>query len=181
MPMTTPALQAPRRGLLRRVALISVLSIVSAILLGCQPLIEVVPPATPIASPVATVAPDERGIAIMGIDFDPPLDPGQLLASGGVTLLLAIENQGRVVEPSVRVTARLFDPTDPSRVTDLANETVTVKQLNVGELRVVRFTQVSELPMRERYKLLVEVAPVPGERERADNVKTFDIIVRAPE
>ena len=128
---------------------------------------------------LATVAPDERGIAVMGIDFDPPLDAEQLLASGGVTLLVAVENQGRGAEPSVRVTARLFDPEGAE--TDLANETVTVKSLDPGELRVVRFNQVTELPIRERYKLLIEVTPVSGERELSDNVKTYDIIVRAAE
>jgi hypothetical protein len=148
--------------------------------LGCQPLIEVVQPPTPVASPVA-VAPDERGIAIMGVDFDPPLEAGQLLATGGVTLLVAIENQGQVAEPSVRVTARLFDPDASARAGDLANETVTVKSLNPRELRVVRFTQVTELPIRERYKLTVEVMPVSGERERGDNLKTYDIIVRPAE
>ncbi len=186
MPMLQPAIRATGPLFLRRVALVSLLILVSTVLLGCQPLIEVVQPAAPgevgNAVPVlATVAPDERGVAIMGIDFDPPLEAGQLIASGGVTLLVAIENQGQIVEPSVRVTARLFDPDAPAKAGDLANETVTVKSLNPRELRVVRFTQVTELPLREHYKLLVEVTPLPGERERGDNVKTYDIIVRSAE
>jgi hypothetical protein len=178
--MKQPALPAARRIPLPRVAATLLLVVASTILLGCQPLIEVVQPATPVASPVA-VAPDERGVAIMGVDFDPPLEAGQLLATGGVTLLVAVENQGQVAEPSVRVTARLFDPDASPRAGDLANETITVKSLNPRELRVVRFTQVTELPIRERYKLTVEVMPVSGERERGDNVKTYDIIVRAAE
>lgn len=181
MTMLKSAVKVAGRISLRRVALVTLLVILSTLLLGCQPLIEVVQPAAPVASPVATVTPDDRGIAIMGIDFDPPLEAGQLLATGGVTLLVAIENQGQIVEPSVRVTARLFDPEASARAGDLANETITVKALNPGELRVVRFTQVTELPIRERYKLVVEVTPVPGERERADNVKTYDIIVRSAE
>jgi hypothetical protein len=166
--------------LLRRAALISLLILVSAALTGCQPLVEVVQPATPVASPVA-VAPEERGVAIMGVDFDPPLAAGQLLASGGVTLLVAVENQGQIVEPTVRVTARLIDPDAPARAGDLANETVIVKSLDSRELRIVRFTQVTELPVRDHYKLVVEVMPLPGERERGDNVKTYDILVRAVE
>lgn len=183
MPMNLPAMAAARAMSLRRVVLISLLITATTLLMGCQPLIEVVQPTQPAASPVvpalATVAPDGRGIAIMGIDFDPPLDAGQLLASGGVTLLVAVENEGQVTEPSVRVTARLFDPEGAGN--DLANETVTVKSLDPGELRVVRFTQVTELPIRERYKLLIEVTPVSGERELDDNVRTYDIIVRAAE
>jgi hypothetical protein len=181
-----PAIPATRRVSLRRVVLVTLLVLVSILILGCQPLIEVVQPAAADAivnsvPALATVAPDERGVAVIGIDFDPPLEAGQLLASGGVTLLVALENQGQVVESNVRVTARLFDPSAAGKTIDLANETVTVKQLNPGELRVVRFTQVTDLPSRERYKLLIEVTPVPGERERADNVKTYDIIVRAAE
>ena len=155
----------------RRAVTLVLLVLVSTTLLGCQPLIEVVQPTSAVATlgPVtalATVAPDQRGVAIMGVDFDPPLEAGQLIATGGVTLLVAVENQGQIVEPSVRVTARLFDANAPARAGDLANETVTVKGLNPGELRVVRFTQVTDLPIREKYKLLIEAAPVPGEEER---------------
>jgi hypothetical protein len=178
--MIEPAIRVRGRIPLGRVALVSLLVLFSTALMGCQPLIEVVQPVAPVASAVP-VAPDDRGVAIMGVDFDPPLEAGQLLASGGVTLLVAIENQGRVAEPSVRVNARLYDPEAGARAGDLANETVTLKTLNAGELRVVRFTQVTDLPLRERYKLVVEVSPVPGERERADNVKTYDIIVRSAE
>lgn len=184
--MVKPAIPAARRLSLRRVALVLLLALVSTLILGCQPLIEVVQPAAPETNAIpvpalATVAPDERGVAVMGVDFDPPLEAGQLLASGGVTLLVALENQGQVAESNVRVTARLYDPTGSGKAVDLADETVTVKLLDPGELRVVRFTQVTELPVRERYKLLIEVTPVPGERERADNIKTYDIIVRAAE
>lgn len=178
--MTQLAFRATRLLVLRRVTSILLLIFVSTVLLGCQPLIEVVQPATPLASPVA-VPVDDRGVAIMGVDFDPPLEAGQLLVTGGVTLLVAIENQGQIMEPSVRVTARLLDPDAPSRAGDLANETVIVKSLDPRELRVVRFTQVTELPIREHYKLLVEVIPLPGERERSDNVKTYDILVRPTE
>ena len=175
-----------RRIAFGRAVTFLVLILVATILLGCQPLIEVAQPAAQVSSPgagtaVATVAPDERNLAIMGVDFDPPLEAGQLLATGGVTLLVAVENQGMMVEPAVRVTARLYDPDAPAKAGDLANETVTVKTLNPGELRVVRFTQVTDLPILERYKLLVEVAPAPGEKQRQDNVKTYDITVRAAE
>ena len=116
----------------------------------------------------------------MGVDFDPPLEAGQILTSGGVTLLVALENQGRRTEPTARVTARLYDPESP-RGADLASETITVRSLAPGELRVVRFTQVTDLPVRSRYKLAVEVSPVSGERELDDNVRMYDIIVHPPE
>jgi hypothetical protein len=177
--MTVFSLLPVRPVFLRRAATLAFLIFLSTILLGCQPFIEVIQPVSPVAAPVATVAADERGIAIMGVDFDPPLEGGQLIAAGGVTLLVAVENQGQVMEPAVRVTARLLDPSAPAKAGDLANETVTVRSLNPGELRVARFTQVTDLPVLPKYKLVIEAAPVPGETERLDNVKTYDIIVRA--
>lgn len=178
MTMTLPALLPAGASLLRRFSSLIVLGVASVILLGCQPFIEVVQPGSPLPPP--TVAPDERGMAIMGVDFDPPLEGGQLLTSPGVTLLVALENQGRQSEPVAQVTARLYDPDDTFGA-DLANETITVRSLAPGELRVVRFTQVRDLPVRQRYKLAVEVSPVPGEQERDDNVRVYDIIVHPTE
>ncbi len=178
MAMTFSILAPAGALLLRRGLPFLVLFLASAFLVGCLPSIEVVQPASPLPAP--TVAPDERGLAVMGVDFDPPLEAGQLLATGGVTLLVAIENQGRQTEQAATVTARLYDP-ESQPGADLANETITVRSLAPGELRVVRFTQVSDLPVRSRYKLAVEVSPVPGERERDDNARVYDIIVHPSE
>jgi hypothetical protein len=178
MIMTFAALLPIGVLLLRRGLPSLVLFAVSVTLIGCQPSIEVLQPSSPLPPP--TVAPDERGLAIMGVDFDPPLEAGQILSSGGVTLLVALENQGRQTEPVARVTARLHDPNSALEA-DLANETITVRSLAPGELRIVRFTQVNDLPVRSHYKLAIEVLPVPGERELDDNVRTYDIIVHPAE
>jgi hypothetical protein len=174
--MIFPALLPAGVLLLRRSLLLFVSLVASVTLIGCQPSIEVVQPLSPLPPP--TVAPDERGLAIMGVDFDPPLEAGQILAGGGVTLLVALENQGRRTEPVAWVTARLYDPADAA-ATDLARETITVRSLTPGELRVVRFTQVNDLPVRARYKLAVEVSPLPGETQLDDNLRTYDILVHA--
>jgi hypothetical protein len=177
MRMTFPAL-LPHGAFLLRGGLSLLVSIVASVtLLGCQPSIEVVQPASPVP---ATVAPDERNLAIMGVDFDPPLEAGQVLAGSGITLLVALENQGRRAEPVARVTARLYDP-DSQNSADLASETISVRSLAPGELRVVRFTQVNDLPVRARYKLAVEVSPLSGEHQLDDNVRTYDIIVHPAE
>lgn len=164
--------------LFRRGLALAILLVTSVSLLGCQPSIEVIQPLSPLPAP--TVAPDARGLAIMGVDFDPPLEAGQILTNGGVTLLVALENQGRSTESAARVTARLYDPAAQPGA-DLASETITVRGLAPGELRVVRFTQVNNLPVLPRYKLAVEVAPAPGERELDDNVRILDIIVHPVE
>jgi hypothetical protein len=178
MTMILSALLPACAVLLRRGAPLVVLSVISVTLLGCTPSIEVVQPVSPLPPP--TVAPDERALAIVGVDFDPPLEGGQILSSGGVTLLVAVENRGQQVEPAARVTARLYDPASASSV-DLVSETITARSLQPDEVRVVRFTQVNNLPVRSKYKLAIEVAPVPGERERDDNVRIYDIIVHPTE
>lgn len=175
MMFLTPKYVARRAPVHRALAMTIVLS-VALLLQGCQPSIEVIPPAAPL--PIATVAPEEHSVAIVGVEFDPPLDAAQILSSGGVTLLVALENRGLVTESSLRVSARLFDPGDQGRSTELLNESLTVRSLTPGELRVVRFTQVSQLPARSHYKLVIEAATAPGERIHEDNVRTFDIIVR---
>ncbi len=42
---------------------------------------------------------------------------------------------------------------------------------------MVRFNQVTDLPVRERYKLLAELSPVRGEQVLSDNTRSFDILV----
>ena len=152
-------------------------------LTGCVPRLEVLqsPVAAPYPEqrgmllPVATVAPQKHALAILGVDFDPSLDVAEMLSNGGVTLLVAVQNRGIEAESDVRVTARLVDASSSAQ--ELLVETVVLYALAPGEVRVVRFTQVSNLPRRESYKLLVHVEPVQGESETADNSRSFDIVV----
>lgn len=178
MTMTFSGLRPPGALLKRHGLPLFVLLVVLLTLIGCTPSIEVVQPTSPLSRP--TVAPDERGLAIMGVDFDPPLEAGQILTNGGITLLVALENRGRQMEPAAQVTARLYDP-ESVPGGDLVSETITIRSLAPGELRVVRFTQVNDLPVRSRYKLAIEVSPVTDEPERDDNVRVYDIIVHPAE
>ena len=165
----------------RRVVSVLILAFVSAGLLACQSSIEIVQPAaTPIVA-VTTVVPAAHDVAIIGVDFDPPLDYDQIISNGGVTLLVAVKNLGLAAESNVGVNARLVDPAAFGTQDDLLNETVTVKSLAAGSVRVVRFHQASDLPLRKQYKLVVELAPVPGEREFSDNSRSYDILVHGVE
>ena len=145
-------------------------------LTGCVPRLEVLqsPVATPL--PVATVAPAKHALAILGVDFDPSLDVAEMLSNGGVTLLVAVQNCGLEPESNVYVTARLMDASGSSL--ELLVETMVLYTLAPGEVRVVRFTQVSNLPRRESYKLFVHVEPVQDESETTDNSRSYDIVVR---
>jgi hypothetical protein len=155
-----------------------VLMSVLLLLPGCTSAVELRVFAAPTALPAATVIPREHAIAIIGVDFDPPLDYGQLAANSGVSLLVAVHNEGLSPESDIRVKARLLDPAAQSGERELLNEIVSVKMLVPGELRVVRFSQVSALPERARYELEVQVEPVPGETDTTDNFRTYEIAVR---
>jgi hypothetical protein len=169
------------RGVFRRLLAGLALTSVSAALLACQPSIEIVQPVTaPIVS-VTTVVPPAHDVAIMGVDFDPPLDYDQIVANGGVTLLVAVKNLGLTAESNLEVSARLFDPAGAGSSAELLNETARIRLLAPGEVRVVRFNQASDLPVRKQYELVVDLLPVPGERELRDNSRSYDILVHGGE
>lgn len=146
------------------------------LLTGCVPQIEVLPSATATPVPVATAAPEQHALSIIGVDFDPPLDTLRSLPDG-ITLMAVIANNGLSWESNVRVSAQLLDPAAGDR--ELTAETVVLYSLQAGEVRVVRFTQVSDLPILSSYRLLVKVEPVPGESNTADNVHSYDIVMRS--
>lgn len=154
-----------------------ILIIISATLLGCQSSIEVVTPAVTPIIPAVTVVPQAHAVAIIGVDFDPALDYDQILSNGGVTLLVAVENQGLASETNVELKARLLDTANQASPQELLNETRIIRSLAPHEVRVVRFNQVTDLPVRERYTIVTELAPVKGELELSDNTRSFDILV----
>jgi len=154
-----------------------ILIALSTALLGCQSSIEVVTPAVTPVLPAVTAVPQAHDVAIIGVDFDPALNYNQIISNGGVTLLVAVENQGLATETNVELKARLLDTADEASPRELLNDTVMIRSLLPHEVRVVRFNQVTDLPLRERYKLVAELSPVPGERGLSDNSRSFDILV----
>jgi hypothetical protein len=154
-----------------------ILIVVSMALLGCQSSIEVVTPAVTPVLPAVTAVPQPHDVAIIGVDFDPALNYNQIISNGGVTLLVAVENQSLATETNVELKARLLDTADEASPRELLNDTVMIRSLLPHEVRVVRFNQVTDLPVRERYKLVAELSPVPGERGLSDNSRSFDILV----
>ena len=143
---------------------------------ACQPAIQVFQP-DPVPAAVATVVPSSHALAIVGVDFDPPLHYDQIMAAGGVTLITAIHNRGLDVETGVAVTARLFDPAARSEAGLLLDERVVIAALEPGEISLVRFSQVTTLPLRGRYRLVVSVSTAEGELDLADNERTYEIVV----
>lgn len=144
---------------------------------GCQPSIEVVQPQSPLPQPIATVAPAAHAIALIGVDFDPPLEQFRITASASLTLLVAVENRGLLAEPQVAVTARLWDPAVADAPVMLLDETVLAREVASGEVRIVRFSEVQRLPVRNRYVLEVAVTSAAGDAFMEDNVRRYDIVV----
>ena len=158
----------------RRGTLGLMLALALTVLPGCTSDIEVLQPAGPAGA--ATVVPQEHDLALVAVEFDPPLSSAQVLADG-VTLLVAVENRGLTDEQNVGVTARLCEQASGGGQVELLAETITLDMLRPGEIRAVRFTQVSQLPLRADYGLVLELMPVPGESYLADNARTYDIRV----
>jgi hypothetical protein len=148
-----------------------------ALLVGCQTPIVVTRDAEATAQPVCTVAPASHAVALIGVEFDPPLDSQTLASGAGVTLLVALENRGLALEKEVRVTAQLFDASEGADGGKLLDEFVVVRSLAPGEVGLARFGRVTDLPVRSRYTLRTTVEAVAGERDLGDNQRTFDIVV----
>ena len=155
--------------------------LIQFILSGCVSYHEVLQGAPAGPAPISTVTPSEHSLAILDIDFDPPLDDWQILQRG-ITLLVAVHNQGLADEADVYISVRLTDPEADFAVRELMNDTVVVRSLPAGKMQVVAFPPFSGLPpQRERFLLEVEIEPVPGEVDTRDNVRTYEITVRQEE
>jgi len=149
------------------------------ILPGCSSTIDLLQSAAATPAPVVTVIPQQHDLSILGIDFDPPLNYESIVSNGGITLLVAIENRGLCTESEVNLSARLMDRADSAKARELLNETLTLDNVAAGEVRVARFTQVSELPARDGYHLVLELEPVAGEVDLSDNHRAYDIVVHS--
>jgi hypothetical protein len=70
------------------------------------------------------------------------------------------------------VRAELTSLDDPSFV--LAHE-ASVESIAPGEVQIVRFARLGEIPYHQSYHLEVSIDPVEGELDLGDNQKAFDI------
>jgi hypothetical protein len=135
--------------------------------------------ATPVIStPEAFTSPlpatsSERNLAVLAVDFDPPLSYQQLiLRRQSIELLVAVENRGSSTERNVTVRGRLSSPEDPEL--DMS-QGVTVGSIAPGEIQVVHFARLGEIPYHQTYHLEVTIDPLEGEKDFDDNAKAFDI------
>jgi hypothetical protein len=113
-------------------------------------------------------------IAIMGIDFAPPLK--QALSSNQITLLVAIENKGTQVENNVVVEARLLSSTQESLLQGVSR----LETIAPGEVKIASFSDFAPIPIKPDYQLAIHVPGVPGETRLADNDKHFRLQIVGP-
>ncbi len=148
------------------------------LLAGCAGGIEIRPAGAQDGPPPATLVQCDQALAVLGVDYDPPLAGTSWVAGTlgeGVTLLVAVANQGRVTAEDVQVVVALLDPGAPPDAPELATEMQVIKVLPPGQVAQLRFAAISSLPERAQYVLRVEARPLPGETEVTDNVRSYDI------
>ena len=132
-------------------------------------------------TPFTQVQPlDEHNLAVLAVDFDPPLEYEEIIASKssgkGITLLVAIENTGSVAETDVVVEVELYKGKEDQ---PFLHKTSSVDGIVPGEIELVRFKD-TEIPFSDRYRLKVHVVPVSGEGNVVDNVKSYDLLITQP-
>lgn len=165
---------------LRLVVVFLALGMASLFLAACGPMEieEQVPAPLTEMQEMDESKPAEHDLGILAIDFDPPLDRTEMWAQREqVTLLIAVENRGLSQEEGAEVTAKLADLQETET---LLKQSTTLAGLAPGEVEVVRFCGISDLPYRRAYRLEVEVSPCDGEWALADNAKVYDLTIKEP-
>lgn len=116
---------------------------------------------------------EEHDIAILAVDFDPPLSSlSALSAPAEITLHVAVENKGYRKETSVLVTVQLFGS---GRDDLIKQETQAIESLSPGQIQVLYFRSLLPVPYRSRYRLEIGISPASGEARWTNNYKSYDI------
>jgi hypothetical protein len=169
-------------SLVNRVALASLLALLLAtpLLAGCvqvQVTDDNREPVTPTLYGELTSPREVRDLAILGIEFNPPLQFQEVIAAGKVTLLVAVENRGLIVEEGVVVEAHLVGANETDVLVRRADRIGT---LAPGEVKLIRFENMALVPYRPAYVLTVAVAPASGESRVTDNQRSYRLQVSVP-
>lgn len=152
----------------------------SPLLSGCvqvQVTAEVPNAATPTPYTQLESPRESRDLAILGIEFNPPLRAEEVVAAGRLAMLVAVENRGLSEESQVVVEASL---TGAGEAEALVKRSEILKSIAPGEVRLVRFESLALLPYRSAYVMTVSVPPLPNETRTADNVRSYRLSLTVP-
>lgn len=131
--------------------------------------------AEPLATPMVA-GPSRHDLAILGLDFDPPLDYQQLiLREQSIALLVVIENAGTATERDLVVEAQLTTPEDEDLI--LTGQ-ATVASIAPGEIQIVQFDPLTKIPYHATFYLEVSIVPVAGESDTINNHKAFEVQIQ---
>jgi hypothetical protein len=167
----------PRNGRLMLPCIAGALVLALVSLAACAE-VEVVDTTPSISAPDTLASPlspgsGEHNLAVLAVDFDPPLSYEQLITRRqSVALLVAIENTGTRTERNVTVRVQLSTSEDPDL---LLTQGASVASIASGEIQIVRFASLGEIPYHQTYRLEVAVDPVDWESDLSDNRRAFDI------
>ncbi len=100
-------------------------------------------------------------LTIVGVDFDPPLHYAENIRQQGLTLLVAVENQGKERANDVRIIAHLF--LDPQKK-QVIKRTGVLPRVEPGHMEVYRFPRLRNIPIRHTYILDIQLTTPDGQR-----------------
>jgi hypothetical protein len=131
------------------------------------------PPPVVIPSPGAG---ERHDLALVSLAFDPPLQTITSIAEARqAQLVAAVDNRGTQREERVVVTAVLRTVNDGAVK---GVQTTTIDRLAPGEVRVVYFGSIENIPQADHYAITVQIVPAVGETNVDNNEGTLFITVR---
>jgi hypothetical protein len=167
----------PKNGKLMLPWLAGILLLIMVTLAACGD-VEIIDKTPAASTPDSLTNPPQVGegehdLAVMAVDFDPPLSYQQLIVRReAVELLVVVENTGSATEQDVTVRAQLSTPENPDF---LLTQGASVASIVPGEIQIVRFARLGDIPYHQTYTLEVGVDPVDGEIDLSNNTRAFTI------
>ncbi len=112
-------------------------------------------------------------LAIVGVDFDPPLDYVDSIRRNGIMLLVAVENRGDVPMSGVRIHATLRYGRDEQEVLKRSGILPT---LVPHRIVVYRFPRMRRIPVRQSYTLHIRLLSPGGTRVLSEREYIIDVV-----
>jgi hypothetical protein len=128
----------------------------------------------PAVGVVAEAAGPRHDLAVISLDFDPPLRVLQIeRAASDLSLLVAVDNKGTFTERQVPIVAELRSQSDEL----LVRQRKVVDTIAPGQAAVVKLAGFGKVPARPGYVVVVRVESVPGETNVDNNGTTLPLQV----